>query len=74
MINGYQIRLETEALGAVKCIYKNLWSVVLGDDEVVLREASAANVAGYLAAILSAPDLLMGLECMLHSVEAVAPF
>ena len=75
MVNGCNLKINTEEHGAVNCIYKGEWSVVLEDDRVVLRRASAANVAGYLAAILgeSEPDMIGGLECVLHSIEAMLP-
>ena len=75
MYDKYQLKINTEEHGAVNCIYKGEWSVVLDDDRVVLRRASAANVAGYLAAILgeSEPDMIGGLERVLHSIEAMVP-
>lgn len=74
MYDKYQLRIKTGKHGTVTCTYNGFWSVVV-DDEEVLREASAANVAGYLVGLLTdfVPDMLGGLECVLHSIEAIVP-
>ena len=74
MYDKYQLRIKTGKHGAVTCTYNGYWSVVV-DDEEELSGASADNVAGYLAGLLTdfVPDMLGGLECVLHSIEAMLP-
>ena len=75
MFDVYQLRIRTAEHGIVTCTYNESWSVETGDGRTVLDDASAENVAGYLAGLLTdfVPDMLGGLECVLHSIEAMLP-
>ena len=75
MFDVYQLRIRTAEHGIVTCTYNESWSVETGDGRTVLDDASAENVAGYLAGVLGSfkPAMLNNLEDLLHSIEIMLP-